>query len=145
MFDLCNAQCERNTTKQKHFVQISLRLSQACLDKKRSIVSTTTLKFKKAATRPSHAPVVSRNPSDLRHTTLISSVKTSPTAHPINSSAVILLAILDVLLIIAVRLRDCGGAACGDPDDTCEKRHSFLSAFPMFVPSLSWLNVRLYI
>jgi 4-aminobutyrate aminotransferase len=27
----------------------------------------------------------------------------------------------------------------------CEKRHLFLSAFPMFVPSLSWQNDRLYI
>jgi|EP01046_Picozoa_sp_COSAG06_P030571 hypothetical protein len=27
----------------------------------------------------------------------------------------------------------------------CEKRHLFLSAFPMFVPSLSWQNVRFYI
>jgi len=27
----------------------------------------------------------------------------------------------------------------------CEKRHLFLSAFPMFVPSLSWQNDRFYI
>ena len=30
-------------------------------------------------------------------------------------------------------------------DEGCEKRHLFLSAFPMFVPSLSWQNDRSYI